>query len=87
MPQPYKPRPNTTDEPLPRKPRSELRHWTTYSSVDEWFRDYRGYVPIQIPHAISQLVHAHGCTFVVAYRSLLHAGKIIHLDPADDIEP
>ena len=46
----------TTNEPElgpglgPRKPRTELRHWSTYTSVGAWYADYRGYVPIQQGH-------------------------------------
>lgn len=29
-----------------RKPRSELRHWSIYTTVFEWWEDYKGYVPI-----------------------------------------
>lgn len=71
-----------------RKPESALRHWSTYASVGEWFGDYHGYVPIQIPHALSQLQQAHPeMTFPEAYAHLLHRGTIIHVDPADDELP
>ncbi len=33
--------------PDTRKSRAELRHWSTYATVGEWFADYRGYVPVQ----------------------------------------
>ena len=38
----------TTNEPElgpglgPRKPHAQLRHWSTYTSVGEWYADYRG---------------------------------------------
>lgn len=71
-----------------RKPRSELRHWSTYASVGEWFNDYHGYVPIQMPHALSQLLKANpGMTFREAYARLLRVGAIIHIDPAGDAIP
>jgi hypothetical protein len=70
-----------------RKPKSELRHWSTYATVGEWFADYQGYVPIQIPHAIDRLIRATGLSFPDAYRHLLRRGTIIHIDPADDLEP
>lgn len=71
-----------------RKPRSELRHWSTYGSVLEWYEDYREYVPITMAHGLSQFRERHpDLTFRDAYRSLLHAGAIIHVDPANDIEP
>ena len=70
-----------------RKPRSELRHWSTYATVGEWFADYRGYVPIQMPHAIDRLTKRTGLSFPDAYRTLLRGGAIIHIEPADDLEP
>lgn len=64
-----------------RKPRSELRHWSTYASVDEWFGDYRGYVPIQMAAGLGRLMRQHpGLTFADAYATLLHAGAIIELE-------
>jgi hypothetical protein len=70
-----------------RKPQSELRHWSTYATVGEWFADYRGYVPIQMAHAIDRLIRRSGMSFPDAYRALLRHGAIIHIDPADDLEP
>lgn len=70
-----------------RKPRSELRHWSTYATVTEWFDDYRGYVPTQMAHGIDQLIRRIGMSFPDAYRQLVGRGAIIHLDPADDGEP
>jgi len=81
----------STDEPAPgtppTKPRSELRGWSEYASVSEWFRDYRGYVPIQIAAGLDRLIRDTGMSFPDAYRALLGAGKIIHVDPVDDLEP
>lgn len=70
-----------------RKPRSVLRHWSTYATVGGWFADHHGYVPIQMPHAIHQLIKRTRLSFPDAYRTLLHGGAIIHLDPADDPVP
>jgi hypothetical protein len=66
-----------------RKPRSELRHWSTYASVGEWFRDYHGYVPIQAAAGLDRLMRQSGMSFPEAYRTLLGRGAIIHIDPAD----
>ena len=71
----------------PPKSRAEMRHWSTYATVGEWFADYHGHVPIQIPAAISRLIRDTGMSFPDAYRTLLHKGAIIHLDKADDFEP
>lgn len=71
-----------------RKPKSELRHWSTYASVGEWFDHYRGYVPIQMAVALSRGMRDNpGMTFREAYARLLRAGAIIHVDPADDALP
>jgi hypothetical protein len=71
----------------PRKPRAELRHWSTYTSVEEWYADHRGYVPIQQAAALGRLTRDGTMSFRDAYRLLLRHRAIIHLDPADDIEP
>jgi len=82
---------SSTDKPsgayLSTKPRSELRHWSTYASVSEWFQDYHGYVPIQMAAGLDRLIRDTGMSFPDAYRALLGAGKIIHVDPVDDLEP
>jgi hypothetical protein len=63
-----------------RKRREELRDPLTYSSVGEWFGDYRGYVPIQMAHALDQYVRRTGANFAEAYAALRSAGAIIELD-------
>ena len=82
---------SSTDEPAPgqppTKPRSELRHWSEYASVSEWFRDYRGCVPIQMAAGLDRLIRDTGMSFPDAYRALLRARTIIHVDPVDDLEP
>ena len=71
----------------PRKPKSELRHWSTYTSVGDWYTDHRGYVPIQMAAGISRTMKERGLTFREAYALLLRRGTIIHVDPADDDIP
>ena len=67
-----------------RKPKSELRDWSTYATVGEWFDDYHGYVPIQMAAGLSRLMRTHiELTFPEAYATLLHAGTIIELQPDD----
>ncbi len=88
MPRPPEPTPHARDsepaEPAPfsdeRKRREELRDPLTYSSVGEWFSDYRGYVPIQMANALDQYVKRTGATFAEAYAALRSAGAIIELD-------
>jgi hypothetical protein len=63
-----------------RKPREELRDPLTYVTVGEWYRDYRGYVPIQMAHGLDQYVKRTGATFAEAYAALRSAGAIIELD-------
>lgn len=70
---------------LPMKPRDELRHWSTYATVGEWYLDYHGYVPIEAAAGLSRLIRETGMAFPDAYRALLGARKIIHIDPADDL--
>lgn len=38
-------------------------------------------------HALSQVCKRHGLSFRDAYRRLLDAGAIVHMNPANDIEP
>ncbi len=71
----------------PRTPRAELRHWSAYTSVGEWYANHRGYVPIQQAAALDRLTRDDAMSFRDAYRLLLRRGAIIHLDPADDVEP
>ena len=71
----------------PRKPRAELRHWSTYTSVGAWYADHRGYVPIQQAAALGRLTRDGTMSFRDAYRLLLRRRAIIHIDPADDVEP
>ncbi len=63
-----------------RKPKSELRHWSTYASVGEWYDDYNGYVPSMMAVGLSQLMRRRPeLTFPEAYASLLGGGRIIEL--------
>jgi len=71
----------------PRKPREQLRHWSTYTSVGAWHADYRGYVPIQQAAALDRLTRGGEMSFPDAYRLLLRRGAILHIDPVDDVEP
>jgi hypothetical protein len=71
----------------PRKPRAELRHWSTYATVGAWYADYIGYVPIQQAASLDRLIRQTGMSFPDAYRTLVERRKIIHIDPADDLEP
>ena len=67
-----------------RKPKSELRHWSTYASVGEWYEDYHGYVPSMMAVGLSQLMRQRPeLTFPAAYASLRGAGRIIELHSED----
>lgn len=57
-----------------RKPRSELRHWSTYTSVGKWYTDSRGYVPIEQAAALDRLTRDGAMSFRDAYRLLLRRG-------------
>lgn len=65
--------------------RARQRPPESYGSVSEWFGDYRGFVPLQMAHALSQLTAA-GMGFPDAYRTLRDQGRIIEIDPASDPE-
>ncbi len=62
------------------KPRSELRHWSTYKTAGEFYDDYAGHVPLAMMVGISRLQHATGMSFADAYRTLFERGAIIHID-------
>jgi hypothetical protein len=71
-----------------RKPDSELRHWSTYGSVGEWFHHHHDYVPIETAAGLSRVLRDDpGMTFPAAYARLLHARATICIDPADDALP
>lgn len=70
-----------------RREPSELRHWSTYRTLGEWYAEYRGYVPIAMAHGLDVTMRRHGLSFPDAYRLLLGRGAIIHIDPRDDAEP
>ena len=82
---------SSTDKPsgayLSTKPRSDVRHWSTYASVSEWSQDYHGYVPIQMAAGLDRQMRGTRMSFPDAYRALLGIGAIIHIDPVDDLEP
>ena len=80
-------KPDRSHEVGPRRPRSALRHWSTYATVGEWFDDYRGYVPIQMAAGISRTMKERGLTFREAYTLLVSRGAIIHINPSDDDVP
>ena len=69
------------DEPEDREARrARQRLPESYDSVSAWFADYRGFVPIQMAHALSKLT-ATGMSFHDAYLKLLNAGRIIEIEP------
>jgi len=59
--------------------RSRQRPWGTYTTVGEWFRDYQGFVPIQLAAGLDRYMRNHDVTFREAYRALLKSGAIIPL--------
>jgi hypothetical protein len=67
-----------------RKQRHELRDPLTYSSVHEWWNDYRGYVPITMAHGLDLYTPRTGATFAEAYAALRGAGAIIEIDYPDE---
>ena len=62
----------------------KLRPPETYSTVGDWWEDYRGHVPIQMAHGLSRYMDKHGCSFAEAYRALRGAGAIVEIDPPED---
>ena len=68
------------------RPRSALRHWSTYATLGEWYADYAGHVPVQAAAAIGRHMRDTGLSFPDAYRSLIRARRIVHLDPSVDLE-
>ena len=71
------------DDRWKRKPKDQLRHWSTYDSIGAYFADYRGYVPLAMMHGISQTMRNRGLSFVEAYRLLFEGSAIIHVDDTD----
>jgi hypothetical protein len=55
----------------------ELRDPLTYTSVGEWFADYRGRVPIEMAIALDRYMKRTGRTFAEAWTALRKKGAII----------
>ena len=53
------------------------RHWTEYTTVEDWYRDFHGRVPVDTALAIRRLIKTTGMTFPEAYRALLDGRVII----------
>jgi hypothetical protein len=60
--------------------RARQRRPESYESVSAWFADYRGFVPLPMAHALSQLT-ATGMSFHDAYLKLLREGRIVEIEP------
>lgn len=56
-----------------------LRHFSTYTSVGDWYADYRGKVPIQMAAGLSGVMAARSLSFADAYRLLVERGAIIEI--------
>jgi hypothetical protein len=68
-----------------RKPESELRHWSTYTSVSAWFADYHGRVPWQMAAALGRRMDENpGLTFPEAYAAMRRSGAIIELEADEE---
>jgi hypothetical protein len=68
--------------PSDRKREAQLRHWSSYRSVGEWYDEYHGHVPIQMAVGLSRPMRRHpDLTFPEAYIHLIPARTIIELDP------
>ena len=53
-----------------------------YPDLSSWWADHRGYVPIQMPHAIQRAMQARGLSFGEAYKLVRKKGVIV-LVPRD----
>jgi hypothetical protein len=58
------------------------RDISTYTSVGEWYEDYRGRVPVQTAAALARLMNKEGISFPEAYARLMSEGSIIEVDGA-----
>ena len=64
--------------------RRALRDPHTYSDITEWWADYRGFVPIQMAHGLSQVMKQRGLTFPEAWDLLVGHGAIVVIEYPDD---
>lgn len=79
------PRKGTTAWWRVRRPESELRHWSTYESVHEWYEDYHGYVPSMMAAGLSQRMTANpGLTFPQMYAAMLGRRAVIRVHEGDE---
>lgn len=68
--------------------RARQRDPHTYTTVGEWWRDYRGFVPIQMAQGLGQAMDRNRITFAEAWDLLCRRGNIILLDqPGPDGTP
>jgi hypothetical protein len=68
-----------------RTPESELRHWSTYESLTDWYLDFHGYVPQALAWALSRRMEANpGTTFRKAYAAMLGRRASIPVHEGDE---
>lgn len=73
-------RPISHPDPDREARRARQRLPESYDSVSAWYADYRGFVPIQMAHGLSQLTRS-GMSFHDAYLKLLGEGRIVEIEP------
>lgn len=69
-----------------RTPLSELRHWSEYETVGEWYADFRGYVPAG-PMAVGfeRRMRERGRTFREAFAQLMvDGGRAVSVHPGEE---
>lgn len=70
-------KPTTVAGGIPLLPERNPRHWNTYATVSDWYRDFHGRVPVDTAPALKRLMERTGCTFPEANKALLDAQVII----------
>ena len=57
-----------------------MRDVSKYTSVAEWYRDFKGRVPIQMAAGLDDLMRERKISFPEAYALLVERGAIIEID-------
>jgi hypothetical protein len=80
-------KPTTVAGGIPLLPERNPRHWNTYATVSDWYRDFHGRVPVDTALALKRPMEQASCRFAEAYKVLLDARLIIVINEDLSGEP
>ncbi len=75
-------------EPPPpdrRTPVDQLRHWSEYETVGDWYGAFGGYVPTAVARGVSDRMRERGLTFREAYAQVcVREGRLVSVHAGDE---